>query len=346
MQVNLTPIVTANGKNTWKCWVIDNVIYRSTTPSSTNNESFAEPIVVEKGKNIGKKNETTPHQQAVKEANTLWKKKMDSLYSPMLASPFSDKHLKLPFAASKKIDGIRMVSSCRSLVSRRGKPFKFLHTIRKELDDIFKINDTLVLDGELYSHDLTFNQISGIVRASKNISAYDHLIEYHVFDIIDSDKTYAQRVDMLKRLEKTCKTDRIKFVYYDVCESYDDVKTYHDKFVRMGYEGVMCRNLDSVYEPNKRSKHLQKYKEFIDKEYEIVCTGQGRGSDLGAIIFTCKTPNGDMFEVRPRGTLESRRDMFKREETYVGKMLTVRYQDIGAGDVPRFPVGIEVRDYE
>ena len=33
-------------------------------------------------------------------------------------------------------------------------------------------------------------------------------------------------------------------------------------------------------------------------------------------------------------------------KVFVGKMLTVRYQGMTNGDVPRFPVGVIVRDYE
>ena len=30
----------------------------------------------------------------------------------------------------------------------------------------------------------------------------------------------------------------------------------------------------------------------------------------------------------------------------IGKMLTVRYQGLTNGNVPRFPIGVSVRDYE
>ena len=45
--------------------------------------------------------------------------------------------------------------------------------------------------------------------------------------------------------------------------------------------------------------------------------------------------------------MEVKREMFSKGDTYIGKYLTVRYQEINIDtNIPRFPVGIVVRDYE
>ena len=41
-----------------------------------------------------------------------------------------------------------------------------------------------------------------------------------------------------------------------------------------------------------------------------------------------------------------RADMLRRAPELLGKKLTVRYQEMTDGGVPRFPVGVAVRDYE
>ena len=49
---------------------------------------------------------------------------------------------------------------------------------------------------------------------------------------------------------------------------------------------------------------------------------------------------------------DQREQLFRREEDYknhkkyIGKMLTVRFQNLTALGVPRFPVGVVIRDYE
>jgi hypothetical protein len=46
------------------------------------------------------------------------------------------------------------------------------------------------------------------------------------------------------------------------------------------------------------------------------------------------------------GTLESRRKMWNNRKNYLGKDLTVKFQGKSKNGIPRFPVGVAVRDYE
>ena len=73
---------------------------------------------------------------------------------------------------------------------------------------------------------------------------------------------------------------------------------------------------------------------------------QGDGQDMGCVIWMCKTPTGAGFYVRPRGTRASRAEQFGKGTQYIGRKLTVRYQELTEGGIPRFPVGIAFRDYE
>ena len=63
-------------------------------------------------------------------------------------------------------------------------------------------------------------------------------------------------------------------------------------------------------------------------------------------MFVCKTSDGSKFNVRCKGTDESRREQWKNRKSYVGQMLTVRFQNYSDDGIPVFPVGITVRDYE
>ena len=311
-------------------------------------------------KNIDKINETTPFQQAILEGVSKWKRKQDQGYSlsksgcekpplPMLANKYSErgqKYMKLPFAVSRKIDGIRMVYKGGKCYSRMGKEFPNLTNIKKDISKMLKKQD-IILDGELYSHDVPFNKLSGIVRQKKQ-TTNEELLEYWIFDIIDTTLTYEDRMKKLKLLSKV-KTNSIKFVFYDIVKSHCEVKPLHDKFVREGFEGVMTRNLDSMYTEKTRSNDLLKYKDFEDDEFVITGYKLGKGTEEGAIVFTCITNDGREFDVRPRGSIEKRINMGLKGFSYLGKKLTVRYQlDTRKleNPLPRFPVGIDIRDYE
>ena len=112
-----------------------------------------------------------------------------------------------------------------------------------------------------------------------------------------------------------------------------------------GYEGTMARNADSLYE-HKRSYNLQKIKEFDDAEFKITGVKSGRGRMADCAIFTCTTAKGDLFDCKMEGSLDVLKNIMKNPRSVIGKMLTVRYQGFTNGRMPRFPIGVSVRDYE
>jgi DNA ligase-1 len=116
------------------------------------------------------------------------------------------------------------------------------------------------------------------------------------------------------------------------------------EFVESGYEGIMLRNAAGVYRANYRSNDLQKYKEFMEDEFRIIGFTHGEGRDAGAVIWICETADGKEFTVRPRGTIEKRREWFNVGDMYIGKNLTVIYQELTDEGKPRFPVGKALRD--
>jgi DNA ligase-1 len=123
------------------------------------------------------------------------------------------------------------------------------------------------------------------------------------------------------------------------------MKTQHNTFVADGYEGIMLRACQGLYK-HSRSADLLKYKEFFDDEYEVVGFKEGEGQEKGCVLWMCKTEKGQTFHCRPRGTRDDRAELFQKGPEYVGKKLTVRYQELTDEGLPRFPVGIAFRDYE
>jgi DNA ligase-1 len=130
------------------------------------------------------------------------------------------------------------------------------------------------------------------------------------------------------------------------CKSREDLAGFHARWTTDGYEGVMLRNKAGKYRVGVRSVDLQKYKEFEDAEYKVVGFKEGDGVEKGCVVWLCVTAKNQEFAVRPRGTHEERQALFLEGDKYVGKMLTVRYQELTTDGIPRFPVGLTFRDYE
>jgi DNA ligase-1 len=291
---------------------------------------------------------------------------------PMLATEFektsfassSSSSSSFPLYIQPKLDGVRCLvylSEEGKLVfqSRQNTIFDTVQHLTAELTDIFTTlqnsrlqKQQFVLDGELYIHGTPFNEITSMVRKSNHIDA--SLLQYHIYDCFlldDPTVPFTDRNAILTRLSEERTYKNIVFVETRQANSLDEIETFHKYYTTLAdpYEGIMIRKMNSHYKQQNRSKDLQKYKKFFDEEFEIVGFNEGTGSHSGTPIFICKSNENPekTFKATMQGTIESRRKMMANIGDYMGKMLTVKYQEKSVGDgIPRFPVGIEVRDYE
>jgi DNA ligase-1 len=175
------------------------------------------------------------------------------------------------------------------------------------------------------------------------------VIEYHIFDCIipGVDSGYTNRKNFLDELISNISNPIVNVETICVNDETELMEAF-EHFVSEGYEGAIVRNASGKY-VNKRSYDLQKIKEFQDAEFEIVDVEQGRGKMVGRAIFVCLAdPNNDLsrFNVKMEGSLDNLTDIFTNRADYIGKQLTVRYQALTAYGIPRFPIGVSVRDYE
>ena len=343
------------------------------------------------GKNIGKINETTPviqcesettkkwlnkkekeqyttnnpddNYQCTLECNTAYQQEIKGKIFPMLAQSYeraSSKKKKndiiFPCYAQPKLDGVRDIVYLNDgeikHQSRTGSYFQHLQHISGELQGLFIKYPNIALDGELYTNEMPFEELVGLVK-KKELSDEDDikikLIKYHIYDIIDNsnpDMIYAQRHGwIIKEINKLKSLKYLEIVQTELinnCE--DDFKALFNEFITNGYEGIMLRNIDGKYMQNFRSHDLKKYKEFFEDEYPIVGFEEGQGRDKGTVIWICTNNQGNEFNVRPMGSLAFRKDLFINASTYINKHITVKYQELSEKGIPRFPVGKAIRD--
>ena len=154
---------------------------------------------------------------------------------------------------------------------------------------------------------------------------------------------FKDRYKYLLSLEEYFNNTPVKIVKVKTINKTNEIDTLHDKFVKDGYEGIILRTPESPYE-FKRSKYLQKYKKFFDDDFEVVGFDKEIQNDIPLIVWKCKTKNGKEFNVRPKGTNEERAKFYKEAKKYIGKKLTVEYQELTDDGIPRFPVGKNFRN--
>lgn len=325
--------------------------------------------VVKSGKNIGKANETTPAQQALFNMETKALKKIENGYklvegtisahltklekdhsipAPMLAHEYSKQGHKLKehIYVQPKFDGIRGLFDLKTGYgySRNGKRILGVPHIEEQVKQL-KLPGIQFIDGELYTPDLTFEDIISVVKKTKTLSdqSLRKKISLYVFDVI-ADGLFNERLEHLEALKDQQKNIKVsKTVLTENTKS--NIEALHSKFVEQRYEGIMLRN-DAKYE-HKRSYNLQKYKHFFDKEYKVVGFDKQEDEDtLGSLI--CVDKQGREFKARPKMTREARLEIWQNQKKYLGKMVTVKYQEMtmNGNGVPRFPIAIAWRDYE
>jgi DNA ligase 1 len=324
------------------------------------------------GKNIGKKNQTTALEQAVAEAQSKWEKQKKKGYvesvaaaeageldeliqggiEPMLAHTFEKQghKIKYPCYVQPKLDGIRCIAVVKegkcTLWSRTRKPIASCPHIVEELERIF-FKQTITLDGELYNHDFrdNFEHIVHLVRQEEpDTQCAD--VQYHIYDVVDS-PDFANRNFGLKYIFTHNKLDQVE-TPLKMVETYiiteDEVPKFYRGFKELGFEGAILRNSSGLY-VNKRSSDLIKVKEFEDAEFEIIGIEEGRGKLAGHVgAFVCRTRDGREFNAKMSGDTGRLREYFCDHSLWEGRQLVVKFQDLTSYGIPRFPVGLRIKE--
>ncbi|MEX0598702.1 MAG: hypothetical protein WD512_19620 [Candidatus Paceibacterota bacterium] len=310
-----------------------------------------------KGKNVGKVNETTDQIQAGLEIESSYTKQKESGYFTNLGEIDNERYSFEPMLAEKfktfesnvfsqpKLDGIRCIAKKNGLISRTGKPIISVPHIEEALKPIFEKYPNVIFDGELYNHNLRddFNEILSVVRKAKpeaeDFSKSKRLVQYHIYDcILETDTTFEKRSKFIKETIHDV-DDCLIIVRTTPIQTKDELDSEYAELLESGYEGQMIRK-NALYE-NKRTKSLQKRKEFIDEEFEIVeiLEGQGNWAGYGKRVI-CKLSNEETFGAGIKGNQDHTKYLLNNAKLYAGGKCTIRYQNLTPDGVPRFPIAV------
>lgn len=313
-----------------------------------------EKLTVCKGKNVGRANETTPSQQAELEAQSKYNKQIDKGYRPtvadarnvgnilpMLAHNYLNHghRIHYPVDVSPKLDGLRCLAIVDGdnvrLVSRGGKTYPCPSTIEYELKIASQWMGRTVFDGELYLHGKKLQDIVSLARAG------DKSLQFHVFDI-PSDNPWSVRCDDLCRLNDASDENCFISVFSVPQLLVNNEEEAYEKmihYINVGFEGIVLRNHDGMYEYNHRSADMQKWKLMQDLEALII---NAEGDKNGEAVYTLELPDKKVFKCKMKGSHESRR--IENAYMNVGSYMVVKYQALTKDGIPQFPVGKCLRE--
>lgn len=310
------------------------------------------------GKNIGKKNETSPEQQALAEAEakhydkiekghyneTLTEKK--NYFEPMLAHVLED-YEKLLFTVDTyiqpKLDGLCMISQNDTEMSRNGKPYLAVPHLHQ--------HDT-ILHGELYNHKFKedFNKIVSLCKkqnpSKEELAESKELVQYWIYDFPSFKGKFSDRYEALRKwLVKNPNDSYVLTPTYRV-KTREEIDKRNEEFLAAGFEGSIIR-LDLGEYENKRSKQVLKMKKWMDEEFQILSAEEGTGGRVGTIgKFHIKLPNGNSCKSNVKGNFDFLRDVWKDREKYIGTQATVKFFGYTPDGAVRFPYVIKLNRQE
>jgi len=334
---------------------------------SSNDNSLLN-VLNDKGDNCEEEDDTSVKSGSVPSC----KEGIVRSFGPMLAETFDPKikNLTFPVICQPKLDGVRMlthyIDNSIELKSRNNSTLNHISHLLTTLKSIYGcINngDKLILDGEIYSDNIPFKKLAGLVNRSSEKSYMKipieqrDCIQYHIYDCYFVDyptMPFIERYKFLITLFSSIINNNpslsiyIKLVQSIEIDSYDKIIEQNFKFVETGFEGTMIRKISGIYKPKGRSRDLLKYKLFVDSEFKIVGGKSGTGTFEGCLIYLLETPSGNRFSCTSEGTISEKKSAYieymKSPDKFIGLEYTIKYQSIDPETgIPRFPTGKGIR---
>jgi ATP-dependent DNA ligase len=270
----------------------------------------------------------------------------------MKAYPFEEKRLASwtpPYIVQPKYDGVR----CRAvpIAGAHSEGCLLLSSEENIIYSVPHLNQIIgglgiraELDGELYCHGMSFEDILSITSRTVNLHSDRGKIQFHCFDVVNKEPQMKRSliIENLRGLNP-----HIAVAPFWLCSTLDDVKETYDRVIKLGYEGIIVRNSMGPYE-YKRSLWVMKFKPKKQDTYKIVgwkeevsINGTPKGR-IGSIVMASQS--GDEFAVSAGLDDDKKARLWNIREELAGKDAIVHYQHLTNKKIPKGSFNIEVID--
>jgi len=217
--------------------------------------------------------------------------------------------------------------------------------IKSELTEVALMNHwfkDVVLDGEIYQRGLKVATINGAARNQKN--PVHNKLQYVVFDAIND----SRQIDRLTQINSlslyfhygTAETHeswplgKVIILEHKMINNATEARYYRDKYIELGFEGLILRNPNSFYTPGKHVNVMYKYKNFEIDMFKVVDIVP-KPIDAHLPLFICKNDLTDeTFEVVPTGTHAKQAKMLINRKQIIGSYVPVKYYERTINQLP------------
>lgn len=276
----------------------------------------------------------------------------------MLCYDYSERRLlrwPKPWIVQPKLEGDR----CRAVVeeTNEGYVWTLYSSTAAVRTSVPHINDALQmacihsyeeLDGELYAHGARHEDIRSVVSRTQNLHPNYSDIEYHIFDVISTD-TQSYRMARLNALKVEPPLVIVPHYTAHSLEGPQSINYFYDKFLEEGYEGIIIRHPQALYE-RRRMTTIMKLKPREELKAVVIELVEERDKNgtaknaLGAI--RCVHPAiRNTFEVGTGFTRAERLSFWKEPSRILGKIAEIQYQALTAESIKMTSFKRIVDDY-
>lgn len=282
----------------------------------------------------------------------------DGFTLPMLAKVLKDNKPfdKRRYLGQYKINGVRCIIGAIK-VDDLFNPIKLTYRSREGtdwtsklswMDEVIKpeLEDDLLdamleegacLDGELYLPGYKVNDINSFVKNEKLPQHFQ--LQYWCYDIAIDNMSYdARRKFRTENIDRICYTfdtydqhlnNKSKLILLPdvVISDIDDATRFRDKFISLGFEGLIIRDVNSAYQFGARNLAMLKYKRIDDAKFKIVdIVPEGIRTTLCKLVLR-NDINDELFECTLNFDHSRQEYILKNKEKYIGKYATVEFRE-------------------
>jgi hypothetical protein len=244
----------------------------------------------------------------------------------------------------------------RDARSRKNEIYHSIPHINQDLARFFRDNPNAYIQGELFNPKYVnqLNRISeliSVVRQPSDITPEllaesREIVQWHWYDGygfegLTQDSNGRERRAGLERACKKYGFEFVKPITYTTCYSFGEMKKFAEDYIKHAKgEGAIIRDPAAPYF-HKRTKSLLKFKKCESEEFKVISVEEGTANWRGCASFVwLELPKGtrtNKFKSNISGKREHRRAMFEKRDTFIGKEVTVDFQEYSEYGVPQIP---------
>lgn len=277
----------------------------------------------------------------------------------MLAKSFDNENNKLfkkisTYYGQWKINGLRCFISAYEeeglfggiklqFQSREGIIWKSLKTLENYLLSIIPdyflnkmLDEHYILDGELYLPGYSVNEINHFVKDPN--CPQNGQLQFWCYDLAIADYFASERKAILfkglgshkhmfnNKEEHLNNKEKLIILPSFIINDEESAIINRNKFIDLGFEGLIMRDPDEEYQFGKRNSAMIKFKKSTDGKFQIIDIKPEGVKRPDIPLFICKNDINDAeFECHVGGSLDYQRSILREKDKYINKYMHVEF---------------------